>query len=51
MGARLVARLNGVELPGSNLARARELASAAERAVVDGSLGYMLTVARKPPAQ
>jgi len=51
MGARLVARLKGVELPGSNLARAREMARAAERAVVDGSLGYMLIVARKPPAQ
>src|SRR5499427_3811762 len=51
MGARLVARLKGVELPGSNLARAHELARAAERAVVDGSLGYMLIVARKPPAQ
>ncbi|MBJ7601325.1 MAG: methyltransferase type 11 [Candidatus Nephthysia bennettiae] len=48
MGAQVAAHLSGVELPGAELARARELARAAERAIADGSLGYVLIVARKP---
>jgi ubiquinone/menaquinone biosynthesis C-methylase UbiE len=48
MGARVAAQLGGVALPGADVARARELARAAERAVADGSLGYVLIVARRP---
>lgn len=46
-GALVVARFKGAELPGADLARAGELARAAERAIADGSLGYLLVVARK----
>ncbi len=46
-GAKAVERFKGAELPGADLARAGELARAAERAIADGSLGYMLVVARK----
>jgi len=48
MGAEVAAHLGGVELPGGDLARARELGRAAERAVAGGSLGYVLIVARRP---
>jgi len=48
IGAQAAARLKGVELPALDLRRAGDLARAAERAVADGSLGYMLIVARKP---
>jgi arsenite methyltransferase len=48
LGAQVVARLRGSELPTTDLARAGELARAAERAVADRSLGYVLMVARKP---
>ena len=48
MGAEVAAHVADLELPGADLARARQLARAAERAVAGGSLGYVLIVARKP---
>jgi ubiquinone/menaquinone biosynthesis C-methylase UbiE len=48
MGAEVAAHLGGVELSGGDLAKARELARAAERAVADGSLGYAVIVGRRP---
>ena len=47
-GAQMVARFQGTKLTGADLAGAGELARAAERAIVDGALGYVLIVARKP---
>ncbi len=48
MGAEVAAHVADLELPGADLARARHLARTAGRAVADGSLGYVLIVARKP---
>ena len=47
-GARVAAHFRGLELHGGDLARARELALAAERAAAGGSLGYALVVAHRP---
>lgn len=48
LAAQVAARLGRIQLPGVDLARAREMARAAEQAVVDGRLGYALILARKP---
>src|SRR5262249_6612605 len=48
LGAEVVARLKRIQLPGVDFARARDMARAAERAVLDGKLGYVLILARKP---
>jgi len=48
MGAEVAAHVADLELPGADLARARQLARDVGRAVADGSLGYVLIVARKP---
>jgi len=48
IGAEVAAHLGGLEPPAGDLARARELGRAAGRAVADGSLGYVLIVARRP---
>src|SRR5262249_58614670 len=48
LSAEVVARLKGMRLPGVDFASAREMARAAERAVLDGKLGYALILARKP---
>jgi SAM-dependent methyltransferase len=49
MAAEVAAHLDDVAIPGVELARARELARAAAQAVAEGSLGYVLMVAGKPP--
>jgi len=48
LSAEVVARLKGMQLPGVDFASAREMARTAERAVLDGKLGYALILARKP---
>jgi SAM-dependent methyltransferase len=48
VGARMAAHAVGLALRPADLARARELGRAAERAVAKGLLGYALIVARKP---
>lgn len=48
LGAQVAARLRRIQLPAADLTRVREIARAAERAVVDGKLGYALILARKP---
>ncbi len=49
LAVEVASRLRRIQLPGADLARAGEMARAAERAVVDGKLGYALILARKPP--
>ena len=47
LGVQLVAKLKEVEMPGFDLAHARELARTASVAIANGSLGYALMVAEK----
>jgi len=46
--AEVVARLRRMQLPGVDFESARSMARAAERAVLDGKLGYALILARRP---
>lgn len=48
LGATVAVRLEAMELPAASLAIAKEMARGAERAVLDGTLGYALITARKP---
>lgn len=48
LAAQVAARLRRIQLPVADLTKVRETARVAERAVVDGKLGYALILARKP---
>ena len=48
LGVEVVAGLRRIQLPGMDLRRAKGMAQAAERAVIDGKIGHTLIVTHKP---